>query len=197
MEVRQIKEQFGRLKHYYLKGDSLRSLGCVVVGLKGIVARGSAPTIELRGIIREALQLLAYDPKIKECCPTPLIYQPGKERKLLGELAHIYKILLDKANTEEWNIAFARKQKLDQSFNLGAKLLAQKQISEADAAFSESISYCKDEYILYKMIAKLLIEAGEARRAATYVKKGLEVLPKDAELHKLFEVVRRAKEQTE
>ena len=193
MDIRSIKDQLGRIKPYYLKNEIVRALGCAVLGLKGVVQRGSAPSTEIRGLIREGVQLLVRDEAIKTRLKAPLAYQPGQERQILAQFAAVYKALAEEAGHEDWDAAFQRKQKLDQSLNLGLRLLAQGNASEADAAFSEAVTYCKDEFKLYGIIGKALVEAGEVRRAAPYIKKGQEVLPEDTELAALHEAVLRAK----
>lgn len=193
MDIRGIKDQLGRIKPYYLKNEMVRALGCAVLGLKGVVQLGTAPSTELRGLIREGVQLLVRDEAVKTRLKAPLVYQPGQERQILAQLAAVYKALVEEAGREDWEAAFKRKQKLDQSLNLGLRLLAQGNVSEADAAFAEAVTYCKDEFRLYGIIGKALVDAGEVRRAAPYIKKGQEALPQDAELAALHEAVLRAK----
>ena len=125
MDMRGIKEQLGRIKPYYLKNEIVRALGCAVLGLKGTVQLGVSPSTELRGLIREGVQLLMRDETIKTRLKAPLVYQPGQERQILSQLASVYMELVEEAGREDWDAAFARKQKLDQSLNLGLRLLAQ------------------------------------------------------------------------
>lgn len=193
MDMRGIKEQLGRVKPYYLKNDMLRALGAAVLGVKGVVQLGVTPPTEIRGLVREGAQLLSRDEKVKKLLKAPLMYQPGQERQLLAQLASVYKILLEEESREDKAAAFARKQKIDHNLNLGLRLLAQGQVSEADAAFAEAVSQYKDEHVLFKLIGKALAEAGEVRRAVPYLKKGLEVLPQDAEMAALLETVQLAR----
>lgn len=193
MDIRSIKENLGRIKPAYLKNNNLRALGCATLALKELVASGIVPTMELRSLIRENMQLLTRDDAIKKHLKAPLMYQPGQERQLLAQLASVYKTMSEEAGREAWKVAFARKQKLDQNINLGISLLEQKQASEADAAFVEAIKYIKDEYAAYRIIGKALVEAGEVRRAAPYLKKGQEMLPNDTEIAALLKIVRRVK----
>ena len=79
MDMRGIKEQLGRIKPYYLKNEIVRALGCAVLGLKGTVQLGVSPSTELRGLIREGVQLLMRDETIKTRLKAPLVYQPGQE----------------------------------------------------------------------------------------------------------------------
>lgn len=193
MDMRGIKEQLGRVKPYYLKNDMLRALGAAVLGVKGVVQLGVTPPTEIRGLVREGAQLLSRDEKVKKLLKAPLMYQPGQERQLLAQLASVYKILLEEESREDKAAAFARKQKIDHNLNLGLRLLAQGQVSEADAAFAEAVSQYKDEHVLFKLIGKALAEAGEVRRAVPYLKKGLEALPQDAEMAALLETVQLAR----
>lgn len=193
MDMRGIREQLGRIKPYYLKNDMVRALGAALLGVKGVVELGIAPSTELRGLIREGVQLLSRDESVKKQLKGQLMYQPGQERALLVQLAALYKTVLEEQDKEDRETAFSRKQKLDQSLSLGLRLLAQGQISEADAAFAEAVTAYKDEHVLFKLIGKALVEAGEARRAAPYIKKGLEAVPEDADLLALLTAVAQAK----
>lgn len=190
MDIREIREQLGRVKPYYLKNEMLRAVGSAVLGVKGVVQMGTPPTTEVRSLIREGMQLLSRDETIRETLKTPLNYQAGQERSLLAQLASLYKQLLEEQNREDRDVAFARKQKLDQALNLGMRFLSQNQISEADAQFAEAVAQYKDEHTMFRLIAKALMEAGEYKRAMPYLKKGLEALPTDQELLDLFEQIK-------
>lgn len=193
MDIRAIREQFGRVKAYYLRNETLRALNAALMGLKGVVASGVAPSTEIRGHIREAIQLLARDEQIKKLLKAPLMYQPGQERQLFAVLAGVYKVYLEEMNREDHDAALGRKQKLDQAYNLGVKLLAQGDASGADGAFNEAISHYRDEDTLFTLIGKALVEANEVRRAVPYLQRGLELNPDDAELKKLMEVAGRGR----
>ena len=189
MDLREAKEHLGRVKPYYLRNETLRALGSAVMGLKGIVALNVQPGVDVRGLIREAVQLLSRDELVREHTGATLMYQPGQERQLLAQLAAAYKQLAEALNRESHEVAGARKLKIDQHFNAGLKLLEQRQVSGADAEFAEAVKYYRDEHRLFAFIGKALVEAGEHRRAAPYLKRGLDVAPTDAELLKLFELV--------
>ncbi|MEG1610437.1 MAG: hypothetical protein RR317_04570 [Bilophila sp.] len=138
--------------------------------------------------------MLSRDDQIKKLLTTPLGYQPGQERQLLGALAELYKALLQEQEREDRDVAFARKQKLDQALNLGMRLLAQGQVSEADAQFVEATSAYRDEHTLFRAISKALLEAKEVRRAVPYLRRGIEVLPTDPEMLRLFDQARQMRE---
>ncbi len=186
MDVRAIREQFGRVKPYYLRNETLRALNAALVGLKGIVASGVAPSTELRGYIREAVQLLVRDERIKALLKAPLIYQPGQERQVFAALAGVYKTLLEEAGREDHAATLARKQKIDHAYNQGLKLLAQGDASGADASFAEAAGCHRDEDRLFTLIGKALVDAGEVRRAVPYLQRGLEIVPDDPELQALL-----------
>ncbi len=192
MGIRETKEAFGKVKPYFLRNETLRALGSMLVGLKDVVASKAQPPVEVRSMIREATQLLARDEEIRKHAKGPIAYQPGQERALFTALAAIYKILQDAQNFESDEAIKARKLKLDQYCNAGLKLLGQGKTSEADAAFAESMKYYRDEHRLFHYIAKSLVDAKQFRRALPYVKKGLETIPKDPEMMKLFETVRQS-----
>lgn len=194
MELREIKEQLGRVRLYYLRNDIARALGSAVLGVKGIVQSGVAPSTEIKGHVREAIQLLSRDDQIKSLLTAPLGYQAGQERALLAQLANLYKALLEEQEREDRVVAFARKQKIDQALNLGMRLLTQGQISEADAQFAEAVSVYRDEHTVFRTISKALLDSGEVRRAIPYIKKGMEVLPADPEMTRLFEQAKQMRD---
>lgn len=193
MDLREAKEHLGRVKPYYLRNETLRALASAIMGLKAIVALNIQPAMDVRGLIREAVQLLSRDEGVKQQLTGPLLYQPGQERQILAQLAAAYKLLHEAQSRESYEVAAARKLKLDQHFNAGLKLLEQRQVSEADAEFTETLNYYRDEYRVFAFIGKALVEAGEHRRAGPYLKKGLEIAPTDAELLKLFDQITQLK----
>lgn len=187
MDLRKIRENLGRIKVYYLKGETLRALGFAVMALKDVVRAGGTPPLDVRGPLREGVQLLTRDKDVKRLAGGPLLYQPGQERALLLALAKLYKLLEDEAGRESREAAFARKQRLDQALGLGRRLLAQARISEADAAFQEALAHYRDEHRVFQLIGKSLLDAGQARRAAPYLKKAVELEPDNAVARGLLE----------
>ncbi len=197
MDVRKIKEDLGRSKATFLKGETLRSLGFAVAALKNIVKAGVPLSTELRGLVREASQLLQRDEEVKKRLKAPLIYQPGQEKQLLFVLADIYKELLAQEGREDRQAALARKQLLDKALLTGQKLLAQGKISEADAAFQEALGYYKDEHRVFQLMARLLLEAKQPVRAMGYIKRGLEVEPTNETLAEYSATARKMREAEE
>lgn len=189
MNIREIREQLGRVKTYYLRNETLRSVGSLVAALRGL---GASPApMDIRGSIREAVQLLARDPKLMECLTAPLVYQSGQEKAVLVLLAPAYKLMQEAENFENHDNALNRKVQLDQALNLGMRHLEQKRVSEADAEFARAISFYKDEHRLFYLIAKALMEAGEVRRAYPYAKKSVELQPDLAEVQALHAEIHR------
>ena len=187
MDVRKIRENLGRIKIYYLKGETLRALGFAVMALKDVVRAGGAPPVDVRGPLREGVQLLARDKDVKRLSKAPLMYQPGQERALLLTLATLYKQLEEEAGRESRENAFARKQRLDQALGLGRRLLAQGKVSEADAAFQEALTQYRDERRVFQLIGKSLFDAGQPRRAVPYLKKAVELEPDNGVARELLE----------
>ena len=181
MDVRKIRENLGRIKIYYLKGETLRALGFAVMALKDVVRAGGAPPVDVRG------PLLARDKDVKRLSKAPLMYQPGQERALLLTLATLYKQLEEEAGRESRENAFARKQRLDQTLGLGRRLLAQGKVSEADAAFQEALTHYRDERRVFQLIGKSLFDAGQPRRAVPYLKKAVELEPDNGVARELLE----------
>ena len=189
MNIRQIRENLGRVRTSFQRNEMLRALYCFVEGLRGL--GGNAPPMDIRGDIREALQLLVRDEQVKALLPDGQCnYTPGQEKELHALFTKIHDQLKEAAETEGRESALPRKIKLDQAYNAGKKLLEQGKVSEADASFAEAVLAYKDEHRLFYMIANLLIDAKEAVRAGPYLKKGLEALPGDPDLMELLERAR-------
>lgn len=185
MDIRQIRENFGRVKAYYLKNDTLRAMGVLIVGLKeAIKLSGGLPT-DVRSQLREAVQFINRDEMVKKFSPNGVSYQPSQERQLLISLVDIYKKIQEDNEKEDYEVAKERKQCLDQALNLGLKNLEAGKISEADQCFQEAISFYKNEHRIFFYIAKSLIDAGQVKRAGVYIKKGLELVPTDKEMANL------------
>ena len=167
----------------------VRALNCFVAGLREV--GGSAPPTDIRGDIRDTLQLLIRDEQVRALLPGgQCAYAPGQEKELLALFAGIHDQIKEAAETEDRETALARKIKLDQAYNAGKKFLEQGRASEADASFVEAVRAYRDEHRLFYMIAGLLVDAGEVVRAGPYLKKGLEVLPGDPGLMELLEKAR-------
>ena len=189
MNIRQIRENLGRVRTSFQHNEIVRALQCFVAGLQEL--GGSAPPTDIRGDIREALQLLIRDKQVKALLPGGQCgYTPGQEKALLALFAKIHDQLKEAVETEDHESALARKIKLDQAYNAGKKLLEQGKVSEADASFGEAVRAYRDEHRLFFMIASLLVDAKEVVRAGPYLKKGLEALPGDPELMELLERAR-------
>lgn len=188
MNIREIREQLGRVKAYYLRNETQRAIASLVAALRGL---GSSPVpTDVRGSLREAVQLLARAEQVKELLPD-LAYQPGQEKALLVALAGVLKQLQDAENFENHDNALNRKVQLDQALNLGMRLLEQKKVSEADAEFARCLTFYKDEHRALYLIAKALLDAGEVRRAYPYAKKGAEVQPDLADVQALYAEIQR------
>ena len=189
MNIRQIRENLGRVRTSFQRNETIRALTCFIAGLSGI-GNNAAPT-DIRGDIREALQFLVRDEQIKALLPGgQYSYTPGQEHEMLVFFTQIHDLLKEAAETENHEDALARKIKIDSAYNTGKKLMEYGKVSEADAYFAEAVQSYKDEHRLFYMIASLLVDAGEVVRAGPYLKKGLEVLPGDPDLTALLERAR-------
>ena len=192
MNPREIREQLGRVKPYYLRNEPLRALAAAISGLRGLGS--TQPTTDMRSLIREATQLLGRDEEIRKHAPN-LAYQPGQERAILLQLVNAYKAMHAASETEDHDTALARKIKLDQACNLGSRLLEQGKVSEADASFTEAIASYKDEHRVFALIGKKLMAAGEVRRALPYLKRGVEASPDDEEMRALYDECLRLRDE--
>ena len=174
MDLRKTREQLGRIRVYYLKGDTLRALASAVMALRDLAQMSNLPT-DMRSMLRDGIGFLARDEELKRYLKRPLAYQPGQEKALFIQLGAAYKEMGAQAGQESRDEAFARKQKLDRALNMGQKLVAQGKFSEAEEAFREAVSYYRDEHRLFQMIAKCFIDADQPRRAIDYLRKALEI----------------------
>lgn len=193
MTTREIREQLGRVKPYYLRNETLRALTALLSALKGLGP--GIPPMDIRGPLREAINLVTRDQQVKDLLATPLVYQPGQEKSLLAQLLPVYKTLDAAQNIETREQALERKIQLDQNYNLGLRHLEQNRVSEADASFAHAITFHRDEHRIFCMIAKALQGAGEIRRAYPYAKRGAEVLPDEPDAQALFAEITRLREE--
>lgn len=189
MNAREIREQIGRVKPYYLRNEILRAVTSLVSALGGI--GNTMPGMDLRGPLREAIQLISRDQKVKDFLKGPLAYQPGQERLIYTQLVQVQAMLQSAENFESREDALKRKLQLDQAFNRGLRSLEQNRVSEADTEFNLAISFYKNEDRIFYMIAAALLAAGEVRRAYPYAKQGMEVQGKDASMQILFAEINR------
>ena len=176
MDLRKTREQLGRIRVYYLKGDTLRALASAVMALRDLAQMSNLPT-DMRSMLRDGIGFLARDEELKRYLKRPLANQPGQEKALFIQLGAADKEMAAQAGQESRDEAFARKQKLDRALNMGQKLVAQGKFSEAEEAFREAVSYYRDEHRLFQMIAKCFIDADQPRRAIDYLRKALEIEP--------------------
>ena len=187
MDMRQVREHLGRVKPYYLKNETLRALNSLITGLKGaLLLPGGIPT-PVRGSVREAVQLMSRDEMVKKRLPAQFMYQSGQERQLLAMLINIYKNIETELNTEDYETTSQRKQQLDNTLNQGLRSLEAGRIPEADEYFHQALTHYRDEHRLFFFIAKSLIEADAPKRAVPFLRKGLEVIPNDAEMAALLD----------
>ena len=107
----------------------------------------------------------------------------------------MYKELRGQENQEDYETTLQRKLNLDRCIKEGKLLLNQGKGSEADASFAEALKYYKNEFSVFSMMAKAMLEAGEYVRALGHVRKGLKERPEDAELLQLAEECLRLRAQ--
>lgn len=77
MDLRKTREQLGRIRVYYLKGDTLRALASAVMALRDLSQMSNLST-EMRSMLREGIGYLARDEELKRHLDRPLAYQPGQ-----------------------------------------------------------------------------------------------------------------------
>ncbi len=185
MNIRQIRENLGRVKVSFQRNEIMRALHFFVTAMKEL--GGSPPPTDVKGDIREAVQCLLRDEQIKPLLPAGMSgYAPGQEKALLVLFSSIQKRLQEDADKESPEAALERKLKIDHAYNAGLKHLEQGRVSEADASFAEAAKFYKNEHRLFHMIAGALIDAEEPVRAGPYLKQGLQALPNDPDLMALL-----------
>ncbi len=188
MDLRKTREQLGRIRVYYLKGDTLRALASAVMALRDLAQASNLPT-DIRSMVREGISYLARDEELKRYLARPLAYQPGQERALFIQLGTAYKEMAAHANAESREEAFARKQKMDRAIIVGQKLVAQGKFSEAEESFREAVACYRDEHRLFQTIAKCFIDSDQPRRAIDYLRKAVEIEPDNEPARLMLEEV--------
>ncbi|MDR2726919.1 MAG: hypothetical protein LBC10_02880 [Deltaproteobacteria bacterium] len=192
MDIRQIRENLGRVKPYYLKNETLRALAALINGLKGaLTLPGGLPT-DVRAPLREAVQLMTRDELVKKHTEVRLAYQQGEERQLLTALVALHHNIETELNSENDATAIARKQRLDQALNQGLRSLEAGRVSEADEYFQQAVANYRDEHRLFFYIGKSLLEADAAKRSVPYLRKGVETNPDDNEMSAMLEKANQA-----
>lgn len=195
MDLRKVRENLGRVKVYHLKGETLRELGSAVVALKEVVRAGGPPSTEIRALLREAIQFLARNDDLRRHVKVPLIYQPGQERQMLLVLAKAFREMEAEAGREDHDSALARKRQLDQALLAGQKFLAQGKASEADEAFQTALTHYRNEHRVFQLIGRWLLDAGQPRRAVSYLKKAAELEPENDAVREMYAAALRAREE--
>lgn len=194
MDLRKARENLGRIKIYYLKGESLRALQAAIGALKDLVQCNPLPS-EMRGLLREGLQLISRDDNIKPFLKGPFIYQPGQERNLLVTLVAAYKSMDDAVSQESHATSLERKRRLDQAINLGQKFLAQGKVSEAEEAFQAALRNYRDEHRVFLLVGRWLLEAQQPRRAVPYLRKATELEPTNTAAFELLSAAMTARHE--
>lgn len=198
VDARQVREHFARSRAYYQRRDTVRALASACAGIEGMLGVGMAGIglVEAQGALREVLQIFTRDAAIRgavgDLAPQGFAYQKGEERVLLAMLQTAQRELEAAESRESYEDALARKQRIDAALLLGMRCLQQNRTSEADACFAEAVKNYRDEHRLFLCIGRLLVDAGEVRRAIPYLKRGLVADPQDATMAGLLaEAMRR------
>lgn len=191
MNPRKIREDLGRARACVQRRDLERALYLLCLSLKDL--GGQAIPTPLRGDFRNAITDICADPDFKRLAQQPVAFQPGKERELLAFFNKVYKQL--KGAEEDYETALQRKLNLDHCLGNGNAYLAQGKPAEADECFLEAFKYYRNEFAVFGMIARAMLEAGHIARALGYARKGLKLKPADAALQEIVEECGRLKDQ--
>jgi tetratricopeptide (TPR) repeat protein len=157
----------------------------MIAALKALEGQ-PAPT-DLRGDIRDALADLNADPNFKNIAGSPVAYQPGQERTLLNLFIRLSNAVLNVEDQEEYETALQRKLNLDRCLKDGKKFLQEGKPVEADQCFTDAYKFYKNEFGLFALIAKALMETGEYVRALGHIRQGLKINSRDECLARLAE----------
>lgn len=185
MNARKIREDLGRARTCVQRRDYARAIYLFCVSLKDL--GGQSAPMDLRGDFRTALADICADPVYKKEFPNPLSYQPGRERELLVFFNKFYKQLMGAEDKEDYEATLKRKLNLDRCINDGKAFLSQGKPSEADECFGEAFKYYKNEFAIYAMMTKAMMDAGHYARALGYARKGLAERPDNADLRRIAE----------
>ena len=176
MNARKIREDLGRVKASCQRRDFPRAVYLTIAAFKELGGQ-TAPT-DLRGDFRNALTVLTSDPQYKKECGQPLNYQPGKERELLIFSSNctrscgarkIRRITKPPSSASSIWTAASRRASCSEP---GQGLRSRRQL------FAEALKYYKNEFSVFSMMARAMLEAGEYVRALGHVRKGLKERPK-------------------
>ena len=66
---------------------------------------------------------------------------------------------------------------------------------KADAAFQDALKFYRDENRVFQLIGKYLLDAGQGRRALTYLRKAVELEPDNAAAQALLAEAERSREE--
>jgi tetratricopeptide (TPR) repeat protein len=185
MNARNVREYLAKARTTSKRGELTRSLNFMVSAFKALEGR-TAPS-DLRGDIRDALADLNADPNFKNAAGAPVSYQPGQERSLLNFFIRLSNAPQGLEDQEEHEDALKRKLNLDRCLKDGRKFLQEGKPAEADRCFMDAYKFHKNEFAVFVLIARALMEAGEYVRALGHIRKGLKINPNDEELARLAE----------
>ncbi|MDR3358707.1 MAG: hypothetical protein LBN96_07665 [Desulfovibrio sp.] len=185
MDARNVREYLAKARTASKRGELPRSLNFMVSGLKAL--GGQPAPMDLRGDIRDALADLNADPGFKNAAGAPVTYQPGQERVLLNFFIRLSNSLLGLEDQEEHEVALKRKLNLDRCLKDGRKFLREGKPAEADQCFMDAYKFYKNEFAVFALIARALMEAGEYVRALGHIRRGLKINSGDGELAGLTE----------
>lgn len=185
MNARKIREDLGRVKTCIQRRDFPRALYLLNISLKDL--GGQPAPMPLRGDFRIAITEICSHNIYRKNYSQPLAYQPGKERELLVFFTKFYNQIMGKEEEEDYETALQRKLNLDRCFNNGKVFVNEGKLAEAEECFNEAFNYYKNELVIFNLIAKTFMDAGQYVRALGYIRKGLKEKPEDPGLTKLAE----------
>ncbi|MBQ9536864.1 MAG: hypothetical protein IJU79_03635 [Desulfovibrionaceae bacterium] len=183
MNIRKIREDLGRVKSSCQRRDFNNALFLLISSLKEL--GGQRAPLDLRQDFRDALFAICSDPNYKSVRPTPVIYNAGKEREILAQMLQVYQAIVGQVETESYEVAAARKLKIDQALRDGKNFLSRGLVPEAELSFAEAVKNYRTENALFAIIAREFMAVKEYGRGLGYLREGLKRAPTDPMLREL------------
>lgn len=185
MNARKIREDLGKARTSIQRNDYPRALYLFCASLKDLGSQ--AAPMDLRSDIRTTLADICAFPAYKKAYQQPISYQPGREKEILAFFNKFYQQLTGEEDEENYNETLKRKLNLDRCLNDGKVFLTQGKAAEADQCFDEAFKYYKNEFAVYAMITRAMMDSGHYVRALGYARKGLKEKPDNQDLRALAE----------
>ncbi|GFK96045.1 hypothetical protein NNJEOMEG_03919 [Fundidesulfovibrio magnetotacticus] len=133
---------------------------------------------EYQDLITKAVHLISLDPKVKEVCKEPLVYQPRKEMEILARLRDLPDLMLAREQDNEIREGQARTQARADRLEKGRQLLVQRYFDGAIQHFRRLADDYADDAPLAAEIGKILFEINHIE-CITFFERAVALDPAD------------------